>query len=234
VLKVRNLNVAYGGVQALWDVSIEAVEGEIVALLGANGAGKTTLLNAITGVIPALSGEAEFEGRRIDGMRSAELTERGIAYLPEGGRLFPDMTIRENLELGAFPRRMWKERAKRLRDVYGMFPKLREREKQLARTMSGGEQQMLAMGRGMMSNPRLCLFDELSYGLAPIMAEEVFGIVRSLRDRGIAVLMVEQNAYRTLELADRAYVLENGRIALGGTSSELLGNDYVRKSYLGM
>ncbi|MDR2421232.1 MAG: ABC transporter ATP-binding protein [Oscillospiraceae bacterium] len=234
MLKVKGLNVAYGGVQALWDVSIEAGEGEIVALLGANGAGKTTLLNAITGVIPALSGEAEFEGRRIDGMKSAELTEWGIAYLPEGGRLFPDMTIRENLEMGAFPRRMWRERAKRLRDVYAMFPKLREREKQLARTMSGGEQQMLAMGRGMMSNPRLCLFDELSYGLAPIMVDEVFGIVRSLRERGITVLMVEQNAYQTLELADRAYVLENGRVTLGGTSAELLGDDYVRKSYLGL
>jgi branched-chain amino acid transport system ATP-binding protein len=228
------LNVSYGSVQALWDVSLRVEKAEIVALLGANGAGKTTLLSAVTGVIPITGGEIEFEGRRLDGVSNSAIMERGIAYLPEGGHLFPDMTIQENLEMGAYPRAMWRERKTRIEAVFDMFPKLRERRRQLARTMSGGEQQMLAMGRGLMSNPRLCLFDELSYGLAPIMVKEVFRIVTQLRERGITVLLVEQNAYQTLEIADRAYVLENGRVALEGPCDELLNNDYVRRAYLGL
>jgi branched-chain amino acid transport system ATP-binding protein len=234
VLDIRNLNVSYGNVQVLWDVSLNVRKAEIVALLGANGAGKTTLLNALTGVIPLRSGEVEFDGTRIDGIANSDIMERGIAYLPEGGRLFPEMTIQENLEMGVYPRKLWGTRKAQLERVYDTFPILRERKRQLARTMSGGEQQMLAMGRGLMSNPKLCLFDELSYGLAPIMVREVFRIVTSLREQGITVLLVEQNAYQTLEIADRAYVLENGRVALSGDSKELLANDYVREAYLGL
>jgi branched-chain amino acid transport system ATP-binding protein len=234
ILKIDRVNTFYGNLQALWDVSLEVGEGEIVALLGANGAGKTTLLDAIVGINPLASGEISFDGARLDGSNGGEVMEKGIAYLPEGGRLFPEMTISENLEMGAYPRSMWGGRQKRLEYVYLLFPKLKERRKQLARTLSGGEQQMLAMGRGLMSSPRLCLFDELSYGLAPIMVKEVFRIVRQLREQRITVLLVEQNVKQTLEIADRAYVLENGRIVLEGECRDLLDNDYIKKAYLGL
>jgi branched-chain amino acid transport system ATP-binding protein len=234
VLKIDRVNTFYGNRQALWDVSIDVNDGEIVALLGANGAGKTTLLDAIVGINPLQSGEISFNGARLDGTNTGEVMEKGIAYLPEGGRLFPEMTISENLEMGAYPSSMWGGRKKQLEYVYTLFPKLRERRKQLARTLSGGEQQMLAMGRGLMSNPKLCLFDELSYGLAPIMVKEVFNIVRQLHEQHITVFLVEQNVKQTLEIADRAYVLENGRIVLEGECKDLLDNDYIKKAYLGL
>jgi branched-chain amino acid transport system ATP-binding protein len=160
--------------------------------------------------------------------------EKGIAYMPEGGRLFPEMTIRENLEMGAYPGSMWKSRAANIEKVFELFPKLKERQKQFARTLSGGEKQMLAMGRGLMSNPQFFLMDELSYGLAPMIVKEVFKIVQQLRDSGITILLVEQNAYQTLEIADRAYVLENGRIAMEGNCHELIKDDYIKKAYLGL
>lgn len=234
MLNIEKLNCFYGNVQVLWDVSLNVEEGEIVALLGANGAGKTTLLNSITGIITPGSGSISFMGGVINGLSPYHIVEKGISYLPEGGRLFPDMTIRENLEMGAYTRSNWKGRKGMLDRIYAMFPILKEREKQLARTMSGGEQQMLAMGRGLMSNPKLCLFDELSYGLAPKMVEEVFRIVKMLREQGITVLLVEQNVHQSLEIASRAYVLENGRIVLNGSSDSLLEDDYIKKAYLGM
>jgi len=234
MLEVQNINCYYGNVQALWDVSLKVEEDEIVALLGANGAGKTTLLNMITGLVKPASGHVNFMGQSLDGVPSYSIMEKGIAYLPEGGRIFPDMSIKENLEMGAYPKSLWSTRKAAMDRVFELFPKLRERQKQMSSTLSGGEKQMLAMARGLMSNPKLCLFDELSYGLAPIMVTEVFKIVKSLREQGITVLLVEQNVKQSMEIADRAYVLENGHVALNGPCCDLMDNDYVKKAYLGL
>jgi branched-chain amino acid transport system ATP-binding protein len=234
MLEVCNVTTVYGKAQALWDVSIEVREAEIVALVGSNGAGKTTLLNTITGLLPPASGSVEFLGKRIDGLPPHSIVELGISHVPEGGKVFPDMVVRENLEMGAYPLHAWKQRQETLEQVYQIFPLLKERERQLARTLSGGERQMLAMGRGLMSRPRLCLFDEPSYGLAPLLLAEIFRIIRGLRDQGITVLLIEQNVRHSLEIADRAYVLENGRVCLEGACDELLRSDYVRQAYLGL
>jgi branched-chain amino acid transport system ATP-binding protein len=234
MLEVSNINVSYGNVQALWDVSLRVEEGKIVALLGANGAGKTTLLNTMTGMLKPTSGSVTFKGERIDNLPSDKIIEKGIAYLPEGGRLFPDMTIKENLEMGAYPRKLWKNRKPDLERIYKMFPILDERKAQLSRTMSGGERQMLAMGRALMSNPNMCFFDELSYGLSPKMAQEVFKIVKQLHSEGITVLLVEQNVYQTLEIADYAYVIENGKIVKEGEGKSMLEDDYIKQAYLGV
>lgn len=234
MLEVQNINCFYGNVQALWDVSLKVEEAEIVALLGANGAGKTTLLNTITGLVKPAFGQVFFMDQSLDGVPSHSIMEKGIAYLPEGGRIFPDMSIKENLEMGVYPKGMWKTRKTAMDRMFELFPKLRERQKQMASTLSGGEKQMLAMARGLMSNPKLCLFDELSYGLAPIIVTEVFNIVKSLREQGITVLLVEQNVKQSMEIADRAYVLENGRVALEGNCCDLIDNDYVKKAYLGL
>jgi len=234
ILKIENVNCFYGNVQSLWDINLEVEQGEIVALLGANGAGKTTLLNAITGIITPASGAVSFTGESLLGQPTSAIVQKGIAYLPEGGRLFNDMTIQENLEMGAYSKDIWGNRKRSLERVYTLFPKLSERRKQLARTLSGGEKQMLAMGRAIMSEPKICLFDELSYGLAPIMVTEVFRIVQMLQKEGITILLVEQNVHQSLEIASRAYVLENGRVALEGDSANLLEDDYIKKAYLGM
>jgi branched-chain amino acid transport system ATP-binding protein len=234
VLELCDVSTPYGMTQALWDVCIEVNDMEIVALIGSNGAGKTALLNAITGVHPPVSGIVEFLDQRIDGLEPHTIVELGISHVPEGGRVFPDMTVYENLEMGAYPLRAWHQKEETLEQVYELFPILKERRGQLARTLSGGERQMLAIGRGLMSKPRLCLLDEPSYGLAPILVEEIFRIIKELRDQGITVLLVEQNVRHTLETADRAYVLENGRITLEGACDELLQSDFVRKAYLGL
>jgi branched-chain amino acid transport system ATP-binding protein len=234
MLEVCDVATAYGKAQALWDVCLEVHEAEIVALVGSNGAGKTTLLNTITGLASPVSGSVQFLGRRIDGLPPHAIVQLGISHVPEGGKVFPDMTVRENLEMGAYPLRAWKQKQETLEQVYRVFPLLKEREKQLARTLSGGERQMLAMGRGLMSRPRLCLFDEPSYGLAPLLVAEIFRIIRELRDKGNTVLLIEQNVRHTLEIADRAYVLENGQVCLEGACGELLQSDYVRKAYLGL
>ena len=234
MLEVKNLNTYYDNVQILWDVSLQIGEGEIVALLGANGAGKTTLLNSLTGLVRPAAGSVAFLGQEITNLPTNEIVELGIAYLPEGGRLFPDMTVQENLELGSYLKNSWKIRNKRLEEVYSIFPRLKERRKQLAKTLSGGERQMLALGRCLMSGPKMCFFDELSYGLAPKLVKESFAMLKTLRDHGITIFMIEQNVNQSLEIADRAYVLENGRIALEGTSEELLKSDHVRKAYLGL
>jgi len=234
MLEVNNLGTFYGKMQALWDVSLRINEGEIVALIGTNGAGKTTLLNTISGILCPASGSVEFLGRRIDRLTPHAIVELGISHVPEGRRLFADMSVLENLEMGAYPYHAWKQKGETLEQVYQIFPILKERAGQLARTLSGGEQQMIAMGRGLMSRPKLCMFDEPSYGLAPTIVSEVFRVIKSLREQGITILLIEQNVRNALEIADRAYVLENGRMVLEGASDELLQSDYVRKAYLGI
>lgn len=234
MLSITGINTFYGNTQALWDVTLDVQESEIVALVGSNGAGKTTLLKTISGLLKPHSGTIEFLGRRIDGLSPHSIVEAGISHIPEGGRIFTEMTVLENLEMGAYPYHAWKERKNTKNQVYKIFPLLEEREKQMARTLSGGEHQMLAMGRGLMSRPKLCIFDEPSYGLAPKYVEEVFRIIESLHGQGITILLIEQNVRHSLEIANRAYVMENGRITLEGTSHELLDTDHIRKAYLGL
>jgi branched-chain amino acid transport system ATP-binding protein len=234
MLEVCDVTTPDGTTQKLWDVCIEVKESEIVALIGSNGAGKTELLNAISGVLPTVSGTIEFLGQRIDNLSPHAIAELGISHIPEGGRAFPDMSVIENLEMGAYPIHAWKQKEQTLEQVYRLFPILKERAGQLARTLSGGERQMLAIARGLMSKPKMCMLDEPSYGLAPMMVSEIFRIIKELRDEGITVLLIEQNVRNTLETADRAYVLESGRICLEGASDELLQSDHVRKAYLGL
>jgi branched-chain amino acid transport system ATP-binding protein len=234
MLEVKNISTFYGKIQVLWDISFVVKEGEILALIGANGAGKSTLLLTISGVIRPTEGTVKFLDRRIEGLPPHKIVEMGISHIPEGRRLFTEMSVRENLEMGAYPKRAWEKRKETLENVFQLFPKLKEREGQLAKTLSGGEQQMLAMGRGLMSEPKLCIIDEPSNGLAPKLVLEVFQIIKSLRDHGITILVVEQNVRSTLEIADRACVLENGRIALDGTCQELLEIDHIKKAYLGL
>jgi branched-chain amino acid transport system ATP-binding protein len=234
MLAVRNLSAFYGKIQALWDVGFEVREREIVALVGANGAGKTTLLNTISGIVRSASGGIEFLGRRIEAEQAPVIVELGISQVPQEGRLFPDMSVRENLEMGAYPSRAWRRRAETLKEVFEVFPLLRERSGQIVRTLSGGEKQMVAIGRGLMSKPRLCMFDEPSYGLAPKAVAEIFKVIKLLPGRGITVLLVEQNVKQALEMADRACVLENGRLTLESPCRALMENDHVRKAYLGL
>ncbi|HUT70454.1 MAG TPA: ABC transporter ATP-binding protein [Desulfatiglandales bacterium] len=234
MLAVNNIDTLYGKIQALWGVSLRIHDGEIVALVGSNGAGKTTLLNTISGLLHPASGSIEFLGKRIDGLKSHVIVELGMSHIPEGRKLFPDMSVRENLEMGAYTKRVWNQKQQILDKVYELFPILKARQRQLARTLSGGEQQMVAMGRGLMSRPRLCIVDEPSSGLAPLMVDEIFGIIQGLRDQDIAIFLIEQNVQQTLEIADRAYVLENGRVVLEGESKQLLKEELIRKAYLGL
>ena len=234
LLEVNNVSAGYGRIQVLWDVSLKIFEGEIVALVGANGAGKSTLLQTICGLKIPTSGTISFNGKRIDGKPANQIVELGISHIPEGRKLFTEMSIQENLEMGAYAKRAWKKKNETIQDVYKLFPRLKERSKQLSRTLSGGEQQMLAMGRGLMSLPELCIIDEPSNGLAPKLVAEVFQIIKSLRENGKTILIIEQNVRQTLEIADRALVLENGRMALEGACCDLLKSDHIRKSYLGL
>jgi branched-chain amino acid transport system ATP-binding protein len=234
VLEVSNLDVFYGKSQALRDVSLKVEEKEIVALVGANGAGKTTLLNTISGLLHPASGNVEFLGKRIDRLAPHKITQLGICQIPEGRKLFSDMTVGENLEMGAYTSKAWRRRKETIEQVYQVFPVLKERRKQSAKKLSGGERQMVAIGRGLMSNPRLCMFDEPSYGLAPKLFAEVLEVIKHLREQGITIFMVEQNVRNTLEVADRAYVLENGRIVLEGKGKDLLQDELVKKAYLGL
>jgi branched-chain amino acid transport system ATP-binding protein len=234
MLKINKVDVFYGKIQALWDISINIDEAEIVALVGANGAGKTTLLKTISGLLQPASGTIEFKGQRIDGLPPHKIVDMGLSHIPEGRRLFTEMSVHENLEMGAYSSRAWKSRNETFERVYESFPILKERARQLARTLSGGEQQMLAMGRGLMPKPELCMFDEPSFGLAPIIMREVFDVIKNLREQGMTILLIEQNVPRTLEIADRAYVLENGRIVLEGDCQHLLEEDMVKKAYLGL
>lgn len=234
MLEVSRINTFYGKIQALWDVSLNIGEAEIVALVGANGAGKTTLLKTVSGMLRPASGSIEFLGKRIDGLQSHAIVGLGMSHIPEGRKLFPDMSVRENLELGAYAKRVWKNKQKTLNEVYELFPVLKARQRQLAGTLSGGEQQMVAIGRGLMSRPKLCIIDEPSSGLAPKVVDEIFQIIQRLRDQGIAIFLIEQNVQQTLEIAERAYVLENGRMILEGESVKLLEEEFIRKAYLGL
>jgi branched-chain amino acid transport system ATP-binding protein len=234
MLQVSNLDVFYGKSQALRDVSLKVEEKEIVALVGANGAGKTTLLNTVSGLLRPASGAVEFLGERIDGLAPHKIMKRGICQIPEGRKLFSDMTVGENLEMGAYSPEAWKRRRETVEQVYRIFPVLKERRGQSAKKLSGGERQMVAIGRGLMSNPRLCMFDEPSYGLAPKLFAEVLQVIKRLREQGITVFLVEQNVRQTLETADRAYVLENGRIVLEGKGKDLLRDERVKTAYLGV
>lgn len=235
MLKVENLNVHYGVIHALEDVSLTVNDGEIVTLIGANGAGKTTTLHTITGLKKATSGSVTFDDVDLLKEDASKIITHGVAHVPEGRHIFIDMTVRENLEMGAY---MYGRRQKalieeRMEDVFQKFPRLKERQNQLAGTFSGGEQQMLAVGRALMSNPRIILMDEPSMGLSPLLVQEVFDIIKEVNAQGITILLVEQNAKMALKVADRAYVLETGKIKLSGDAKELLRNDEVKKAYLG-
>jgi len=234
VLRVNKISAGYGAIQAIWDVSLRIDEGEIVAVLGANGAGKSTLVKSIAGMVVPTSGMITFAGRRIEGRDPHRISELGIAYAPEGGGLFRDMNVRENLEMGAYHRMAWDRREDTLRRVYRLFPRLEEREKKLAWTLSGGERQMLVIGRSLMARPTLCLFDEPSIGLSPLLVDESFHVIEQIREEGITVLLIEQNVRKSLAIADRAYVLETGRIVLEGEGEELLEGELINKAYLGL
>ena len=232
MLKVDGLNVFYGNIHAIKGISFEVNEGEIVTLIGANGAGKSTTLNTVGGLLKAKSGSIEFEGREISGTPAHRVVSEGMALCPEGRRVFAQLTVRENLEMGAYTRNK-AEAAETIERVFEQFPRLKERSRQTAGTLSGGEQQMLAMGRALMSKPKLMMLDEPSMGLAPILVQQIFDIIEALNKEGTTILLVEQNAQMALSIADRAYVLETGKIVNTGTGKELLNDDSVRKAYLG-
>lgn len=234
ILEVRGVDAGYGDVEVLRDVDLEVHEGEIMSVVGANGAGKTTLMSTISGLVSPTSGEILFKGENIAGLPAHQLTERGLALVPEGRRLFPGLSVYENLVLGAYSRGARKERASRIDEVFDLFPRLAERRRQDAGSLSGGEQQMCAIARGVMSKPDLMMLDEPSLGLAPIMVEQLFSMVKALHGRGMTLLLVEQNVLDALEMSDRAYVLEGGRITLTGTGPELLGDKRVQSAYLGV
>jgi branched-chain amino acid transport system ATP-binding protein len=234
VLSLKRVDTRYGGLHVLKGVSLEVSAGEIVTLVGANGAGKTTLLWAISGFVIPFGGEIEFLGQRISGLSPEVIVKMGISQVPEGRAIFPLMTVVDNLEMGAYVRRDKKEIVADLGQVYELFPILKERKGQLAGTLSGGEQQMLAIARGVMSRPRLFLLDEPSLGLAPLLVEAIGGIIREIQSRGVTILLVEQNVNMALQMASRGYVLEIGKIVLEGTGEELLNNDLVKKAYLGL
>ncbi|MFA9375505.1 MAG: ABC transporter ATP-binding protein [Lachnotalea sp.] len=233
MLRVENLNVFYGAIHALHDISLTVNEGEVVSLIGANGAGKTTTLRTITGLNVATTGIIEYNGKDLRKTRANEIITLGMAHVPEGRHVFTKMTVQENLEMGAFILKDNQMIRKNMDMVYKYFPRLQERRKQLAGTLSGGEQQMLATGRALMSNPKMVLMDEPSMGLSPLLVKEIFKIIKILHDNGITVLLVEQNAKMALSIADRAYVLETGGISISGKASDLLNDENVRKAYLG-
>jgi len=234
VLNLRNIDVFYGDVQVLWDVTFEVNQGEVVALIGANGAGKSTTLKTISGLLRPQQGEIVFNHQPLHALPAYKLIELGIAHCPEARRLFVEMTVEENLDMGSLRGEARQQRAKTKELVFGLFPRLSERRRQPAGLLSGGEQQMVAIGRGLMALPKLLMFDEPSLGLAPILVREIFDIIKKIRDQGTTVLIVEQNVKQTLAVADRAYVLENGRVVMQGTGMSLLSNEHVKTAYLGV
>lgn len=234
MLKLKNINSFYGEVQVLKDVSMEVNQGEIVTVIGANAAGKSTMISCISKTIKSFTGEIEFEGSRIDNLRPDQVVERGLIQVPEGRLLFPKLTVRENLELGAYSKRSRGSRKERLEYVYSILPKMKERANQMAGSLSGGEAQMCAIGRGLMADPKLLMFDEPSLGLAPIVVLEIMELIKDIRKEGTTILLVEQNVRQSLKLADRAYVIENGRIIMEGNGKELLNSNEVKKAYLGI
>ena len=233
MLEIRDLSVYYGVIQALKGISFEVNEGEVIALIGANGAGKTTTLHTLTGLINAKSGSIVLDGKDITKTPAHKIVKMGIAHVPEGRRIFQNLTVLDNIRLGAFTRKDKDGIAADVEKVYKLFPRLEERKTQIAGTLSGGEQQMLAMGRALMSNPRIVVMDEPSMGLSPILVSEIFDIIENIREQGTTVLLVEQNAKKALSIADRAYVLETGKIVLSGKASDLINDESVKKAYLG-
>ena len=233
MLKVENLSVHYGMIQAVRDVSFEVNEGEVVSLIGANGAGKTTILRTLSGLVRPSAGKIQFLGKEIQKMPAQKIVAGGLSQVPEGRHVFPGLTVMENLEMGAFLKKNREENQANLKKVFSRFPRLEERKNQDAATLSGGEQQMLAMGRALMSTPKLLLLDEPSMGLAPIFIQEIFDIIQDIQKQGTTVLLIEQNANKALAISDRGYVLETGKIVLSGTGKELAASDEVRKAYLG-
>lgn len=234
MLKVQNIDVFYGDLQILWDVSFEVNEGEIVALVGANGSGKSTTLKTISGLLRPANGSIVFQAEHLDQIPANKVIAHGIAHVPEGRRLFPEMTVRENLIMGSLTPQAKRKREETMEWIFGLFPRLRERQKQMAGTLSGGEQQMVAVGRGLMALPRLIMFDEPSLGLAPILVGEIFKIIKRIKQEGVTILVTEQNTKQSLEISDRGYVLENGRVVLSGSGQELLNNEHVKQAYLGI
>ncbi|MBR0513319.1 MAG: ABC transporter ATP-binding protein [Clostridia bacterium] len=232
LLKVNGIHVYYGAIHAIKGISLEVYEGEIVTLIGANGAGKSTTLNTIAGLLKPRQGTIAFAGMPVDGTAASKMVYKGMSLCPEGRRIFQNMTVKENLEMGAFSRPK-EELGASMERVFDLFPRLKEREKQIAGTLSGGEQQMLAMGRALMSKPRLMMLDEPSMGLAPILVEQIFDIIREMNQAGTTILLVEQNAQMALSIANRAYVMETGRISMEGDANDLMHDDNVRKAYLG-
>ncbi len=234
MLSLAALSAGYGSFQVLFDVSLEVPRGEAVGVIGPNGAGKTTLMRVISGLVQRSTGAMKLEGRSIGGLPAHRMVEQGIAHVPENRRLFPRLTVEDNLRIGAYLPRARRKCAEQLDRVYKLFPRLKDRREQLAGTLSGGEQQMCAIGRALMSDPKLLLMDEPSAGLAPLVVAQVFDLVHRIRAEGLTVLIVEQNVQQVLDVVDRAYLLEVGRIKLAGTSAELKGNDFIRKSYMGL
>ena len=234
LVEINDINVSYGDVQVLHEVALEVREGEIVTIVGANGAGKSTLLKTIAGILRSTRGEIQFLGERIDHLYPHQIVEKGLVRIPEGRKIFPSLSVLENLELGSYLPKAKAKRSESLEKVFSLFPVLKERSQQLAGTLSGGEQQMLAIGRGLMSLPRLLMLDEPSLGLAPLLVREIFRTVREINQQGTTILLVEQNVFNTLEMAHEGYLLENGRIVLRGKSRDLLGNEHIRESYLGV
>jgi len=234
MLKVNGINVFYEDLQVLWDVSFEVKEKEILVLVGANGAGKSTTLKTISSLLTPKTGTIEFNGIRLDQLPPNKIIEHGIVHVPEGRRLFPEMSVEENLIMGSLYGEAKTQRNETIEYVYSLFPRLQERKKQMSGTLSGGEQQMLAVGRGLMSLPKLMMFDEPSLGLAPILVQDIFDLIKKINQEGVTILLVEQNVTQTLAMCDRAYVLENGRNVLQGTGQELMANDHVKEVYLGI
>ena len=233
LLEVKNLDVHYGVIQAIKDISFEVNEGEIVTLIGANGAGKTTTMQSIMGLIHPSRGEIYYDGKKINGIPSHKIVKLGMTQVPEGRRIFSELTVYENLLMGAYTRNDKEGIEKDFNDIYALFPRLQERKNQIAGTLSGGEQQMLAMGRAIMSRPKLLMLDEPSMGLSPLLVDQVFEIIKHFHETGTTILLVEQNANKSLAISDRAYVLENGKIVLSGTGAELLASEEIKKAYLG-
>jgi branched-chain amino acid transport system ATP-binding protein len=234
LLEIKNINCYYGDVQVIYDVSMRVEEGEVISLIGGNGAGKSTTLRCISGLLTATSGEITFEGKPITNMRPEKIVERGIIQVPEGRKLFSLMTVKENLIVGAHNPRAHPHKNETLKVIYGLLPRLQEREKQQAITLSGGEQQMVAIGRGMMAKPKILMMDEPSLGLAPVLIKEIFTTIRKIAEQGTTVLLVEQDVQHSLSISDRGYVLEHGRIVMEGTGKELLDNPQIREAYLGI
>jgi branched-chain amino acid transport system ATP-binding protein len=234
MLTVEKLDFAYGDLRVLWNIDLTVRQGEIVTMVGSNGAGKSTTLKNISRLVRWTSGTIRFEGEDLSQLEAHEVVERGIIHVPEGRRIFPEMTVMENLRMGSFPKRFRRDRQKNLERAFSLFPRLKEREKQLGGTLSGGEQQMLAIGRGLMANPRLLLLDEPSLGLSPLLVKNIFQILSEINRQGVTILLVEQNVYQSLHIAHRAYVLETGRVVLSGTGHDLLNDSLVKKAFLGM